>query len=57
MEPVTLSLLITTLVASGLTFIINVIQSIKENHFQSDCFGGKCCSVTNDFKGQAQQKK
>jgi hypothetical protein len=51
MEAASLGILISTLVGVIATFIVNVIQSIKEDHFQSECFGGKCCKMSNDFKG------
>lgn len=36
MEPVTI-MLIVSLVGTGLTFLLNIFQSIKSQHFQSNC--------------------
>lgn len=49
MEPI----MITTLVVTVLGLLINLFQSIKENHFESECFN--CCKITNDLKNKTDQ--
>lgn len=37
MDPTSLALLITTIVTAGLTFLLNIYQSVKSRHFESTC--------------------
>jgi hypothetical protein len=37
-DPVTI-IMIASLVGTALTFILNIFQSIKSNHFKSSCLG------------------
>lgn len=46
MDPIT----ITTLVITCCGLFLNIFQSIKENHFESECFN--CCRISNDYKGK-----
>jgi hypothetical protein len=46
MDPITL----TTLIVTACGLFLSIFQSIKENHFESECF--KCCKITNDYKGK-----
>lgn len=39
MDPITLGILIATIVTSSLTFLLNIYQSIKSEHFHSECYG------------------
>ena len=56
MEPVTIVLLITTLVTAGLTFILNIFQSIKSQHFESDC--GLCsCFYSSEHQTTDDETK
>jgi len=49
MDPVSIAVLVTT----GLTFILNIFQSVQSNHFHSAC-GAGCCSMDHDFTMQQQ---
>ncbi len=46
MEPLTLATVITTAVFAGLTLILNIFQSFKEQHFTLSC--SECCSLENE---------
>lgn len=45
MEPITISLIIITLVVSLIDAIVNIHSSIKNRHLESDC---GCCSFLYD---------
>ena len=54
MDPIT----ITTLVITICGLALNIIQSVKMNHFQSECWGNDSCfSVTNHFEGKDGEKE
>jgi len=46
MEPLT----ITTLVVTILGLVLGLFQSIRSNHFKSDCCN--LCTVENDYQGK-----
>lgn len=54
-DPVTI-LMIASLVGTTLTFILNIFQSIKSNHFKSSCLG---CDMEVDTATQetTEEKK
>lgn len=49
MDPVS----ITTLVVTICGLVLGVFQSIRSNHFQSECFG--CCKMSDEYKGKDAQ--
>ena len=53
MEPVSI-LVIVGLVGTSLTFLLNLFQSIRMNHFKSSCFG---CDVEMDSESEQETPK
>lgn len=41
---------IVLVIGQVLQFLLSIFQSIKHNHFHSECF--ECCTLTNDYTGQ-----
>lgn len=54
MEPVTI-MLIVNLVGVGLTFLLNLYQSVKSRHFQSDC-GLFSCFYSSEHQDNNEKK-
>ena len=52
-EPISI-MLIVSIVGTGLTFLLNVYQSIRSRHFSSSCMG---CDVEYDSEHQDNKKK
>ena len=54
MDPLTIGLLVSTLVTATFGFLLNIYQSVKERHFHSECFG---CELDYDSEHQDNEKK
>lgn len=52
-EPVTI-LIVVSLVGTCLTFVLNLFQSIKMNHFKSSCLG---CDLEMDSDSEQEPEK
>ena len=53
MDPITLIISITSLVGIVLTFLLNIYQSVKSRHFESDC--GICsCLYSSEHQDNKQ---
>lgn len=49
MDPIS----ITTLVVTACGLLLGIFQSVRMNHFESECFGkDSCFSVKNHFEGK-----
>lgn len=53
LDPITI-MMITSLVGTAVTFILNMFQSIKSNHFKSSCMG---CDMELDTENQTTEDK
>ncbi len=51
-DPVTI-MMIASLVGTALTFVLNMFQSIKMNHFKSSCLG---CNVEMDSESEQENE-
>lgn len=49
MDPISIISII-TLVVTSFGLLLSLFQSVKENHFESECMG--CCKITEDYKGK-----
>jgi hypothetical protein len=36
--------------------LLTAFQSVRENHFESSCFGGRLCAVKDDLSMKTEEK-